>query len=312
MLLFSICYYSLDVVGPHLFNQTLSCLRFFYPTAHMVPPVLHIASSTLVRFLALLRPNFTLASPVLSLASRPWAVRSISGPPHDATVSLGRVCVFSSHSIWTSSSLDVPAGVTQEEGRTGFLIHLLSAVEYINSGCGCRLLVGVTLSLVSSAPPLLSLRRFPGPLSSCSVSFPLPFPSPNPTLSPLPFPPSHPWCPVPFTEASGYLQTPPPGYRYDAACVMTVPDLPLCFFLDVADVANSRTLFLPSPLSILVPVPIPVPVPAPSRSSSPFASSFAPSRPWDLVLPSVLCACTGNGHCGRSCWALAIDTACLQ
>ena len=37
------------------------------------------------------------------------------------------VCVFSSHSFWTSSSLDVPAGVTQEEGHTGFLIHLLSA-----------------------------------------------------------------------------------------------------------------------------------------------------------------------------------------
>ena len=38
------------------------------------------------------------------------------------------VCVFS-HSFWTSSSLDVPAGVTQEEGHTGFLIHLLSAVR---------------------------------------------------------------------------------------------------------------------------------------------------------------------------------------
>ena len=30
------------------------------------------------------------------------------------------VCVFSSHSFWTLSSLDVPAGVTQEEGHTGF------------------------------------------------------------------------------------------------------------------------------------------------------------------------------------------------
>ena len=37
--------------------------------------------------------------------------------------------VFSSHSFWTSSPLDVPAGVTQEEGHTGFLIHLLSAVR---------------------------------------------------------------------------------------------------------------------------------------------------------------------------------------
>ena len=37
--------------------------------------------------------------------------------------------VFSSHSFWTSSSLDVPAGVTQEEGHTGFFIRLLSAVR---------------------------------------------------------------------------------------------------------------------------------------------------------------------------------------
>ena len=38
------------------------------------------------------------------------------------------MCVFSSRSFWTSSSLDVPAGVTQEEGNTGFSTHLLSAV----------------------------------------------------------------------------------------------------------------------------------------------------------------------------------------
>ena len=35
--------------------------------------------------------------------------------------------VFSSHSFWTS--MDVPAGVTQEEGHTVFLIHLPSAVR---------------------------------------------------------------------------------------------------------------------------------------------------------------------------------------
>ena len=40
-----------------------------------------------------------------------------------------RVCVFSSKLFWTSSSLDVPAGVTQEEGHTGFLTHLSSAVR---------------------------------------------------------------------------------------------------------------------------------------------------------------------------------------
>ena len=36
------------------------------------------------------------------------------------------VRVFSSHSFWTS--MDVPAGVTQKEGNTGFSILLLSAV----------------------------------------------------------------------------------------------------------------------------------------------------------------------------------------
>ena len=38
------------------------------------------------------------------------------------------VYVFSSHSFWTSSSLDVTAGVTQDEGHTEFFIHL-SAVN---------------------------------------------------------------------------------------------------------------------------------------------------------------------------------------
>ena len=55
------------------------------------------------------------------------------------------VYVFSSHLFWTSSSLDVPAGVTQEEGHTGILIHLPSAVYtmfipfdvVIKQGCRC-------------------------------------------------------------------------------------------------------------------------------------------------------------------------------
>ena len=42
------------------------------------------------------------------------------------------VCVFSSHPFWTSSSLDVPAEVKQEEGQTGFSIHLPSAVRTLN------------------------------------------------------------------------------------------------------------------------------------------------------------------------------------
>ena len=45
------------------------------------------------------------------------------------TVGTVCVCVFSSHSFWASGSLDVPAGVTQEEDHTGFFIHLPSAVR---------------------------------------------------------------------------------------------------------------------------------------------------------------------------------------
>ena len=48
------------------------------------------------------------------------------------------VCMFASHSFWTS--MDVPAGVTQEEGHTGFLIHLLSVVHglvFSRGGSSC-------------------------------------------------------------------------------------------------------------------------------------------------------------------------------
>ena len=38
------------------------------------------------------------------------------------------LCVYFLHLFWTSRSLDVPAGVTQEEGHTGFIIRLPSAV----------------------------------------------------------------------------------------------------------------------------------------------------------------------------------------
>ena len=54
-----------------------------------------------------------------------------SGNPfncHEEVLSL--CCVaFSSNLFWTSGLLDVPAGVAQEEGHTGFLIHLPSAVH---------------------------------------------------------------------------------------------------------------------------------------------------------------------------------------
>ena len=45
------------------------------------------------------------------------------------TLGIRTIVMFSSLPFWTSISLDVPAGVTQEEGHTGFLIHLPSAVR---------------------------------------------------------------------------------------------------------------------------------------------------------------------------------------
>ena len=54
------------------------------------------------------------------------------------------VCVFSSHLFWTSSSLDVAVGVTQEEDHTGFLVHFPSAVR-------------VLIVLTSRTQPFLSL-----------------------------------------------------------------------------------------------------------------------------------------------------------
>ena len=53
--------------------------------------------------------------------------------------------VLSSHLFCASSSLDVPVGVTQEEGHTGFLIRLPSAV------------VRAFIFLARSIQPFLSL-----------------------------------------------------------------------------------------------------------------------------------------------------------
>ena len=62
--------------------------------------------------------------------ARGWRYTKISRPIECISgILCACVCVFSSYSFWTSSSLDVPAGVTQEEGHTRFLIHLLSAVR---------------------------------------------------------------------------------------------------------------------------------------------------------------------------------------
>ena len=60
-----------------------------------------------------------------------WLPKNNSRPDQLYTAFFGPtlVCVCVFFPFWTSSSLDVPAGVTQEEGHTGYLIHLLSAVR---------------------------------------------------------------------------------------------------------------------------------------------------------------------------------------
>ena len=64
-------------------------------------------------------------------------------PSHNPILRSVCVCVFvfSSHSFWTSSSLDVPAGVTQEEGHTGFLtvpyISRATTQFYVVCMCVC-------------------------------------------------------------------------------------------------------------------------------------------------------------------------------
>ena len=69
------------------------------------------------------------------------------------------VCVvFSSHSFWTASSLDVPAGVTQEEGHTGFLIHLLSGV-LVECVVGVWLIVLASSSAPYGKVPCLILKK---------------------------------------------------------------------------------------------------------------------------------------------------------
>ena len=179
-------------------------------------------------FLTLLHPSSGLHGPVPRLPSLG------SGPPQDATVSLGR------------QVLRLLLLVTRWR-------HLISRVFH-------------PISII------VSLRRFPGYVSPPPSSpFSSPFPFPPPSLSSCSFPssssfpsPPHPCSrhrPVPGTrfspryhivgqaaglalKAAGHLQAPPPVYRDDNVCGMAVPNLPVCFFPDVAD---SRAPPPPSP-----------------------------------------------------------------
>ena len=138
-------------------------------------------------------------------------------------------------------------------------------------------------------------------------------------------------------EAAGYLQAPPLVYKDNAACGMTVPDLLLCFFPDVAD---SRALLPPSTFYITVPVshlrshscspprsflcycprfrshsspfsypscvpfpisaPVPVPVPVPDLVLVPVPVSSFPSLGPGSPLDTIRSAGKGTGPCERS------------
>ena len=63
----------------------------------------------------------------LNIFERKTAQSENEVPPTETPL-LGK-CLFFSHLFWTSSSLDVPAGFTQEKDHTGFLIHFPSAVR---------------------------------------------------------------------------------------------------------------------------------------------------------------------------------------
>ena len=97
-----------------------------------MPPANLIGRSPYVDDLSI-RNTFTVTVVVVSIATPSLATPDL----------LFFRVVFSSHSFWTSSSSDVPAGVTQE-GHTGFLIHLLSAVRAF-------------IFLARRIPPFLSL-----------------------------------------------------------------------------------------------------------------------------------------------------------
>ena len=108
--------------GTH-FNpmKGFSCLRAYVMPVSTAPEIFEPLQALQQRSSAATCLCIEQRNPESLIFSHVWA---INGPP-----CVCALCVFSSHSFWTSSSLDVPAGVTQEEGHTGFLIHLLSAVR---------------------------------------------------------------------------------------------------------------------------------------------------------------------------------------
>ena len=62
--------------------------------------------------------------------------------------------MFSSRSFWTSSSLDVPAGVTQEEGHTGtyYILHTAEYVVQQTFSPLCEMLRGSNIDVFRFSP----------------------------------------------------------------------------------------------------------------------------------------------------------------
>ena len=123
-----------------------STSSFLHAAINLRPPSVTVSTHTNVQYNGGLLPDIILlSSTVLFPSGNPFKCHQeilylqplippkrfdIFPPPNWGMLRRSRcVCVFSSHPFWTSSSLDVPAGVTQEEGHTGFLIHLPSAVR---------------------------------------------------------------------------------------------------------------------------------------------------------------------------------------
>ena len=105
-----------DVVSEGIFCAARCCVMFYLQSMKVYLHIIHVQRELSAEpFMPSILPLRIFCTAVLS--------RCKFSPP---TVCL--LCFLPIHS-GTSSSLDVTAGVPQEEGHTGVLIHLLSAVR---------------------------------------------------------------------------------------------------------------------------------------------------------------------------------------
>ena len=229
--------YSLDYLG----RQQRKHFFFVYvfSLSAQVFPVSQIASTTSLRFLALLRLSSALPNPV------PRILSLGSGPQHDAMVSLGRrvlrLCLL------VTCSRHPPSRVFRS--GLSLLFTLISILVPIFSPVPAPI---PTLVLI----PVLIFPPAPAPVPGALFSLWYHIDGPAPGLA---------------RKAASYLQGPYLVYRDDAACGMAVPGVLLCFF---PDVVVTRALLFPPSLSVLVPFSVADPVPATAPVSAPLPSPF--------------------------------------